>query len=170
MIRSSYLLAAFLSILVASPQMSSAQSRTVAGVLECRAGPATTFVVGSIRDFDCLFWSIGAPAQRYVATIQRLGVDLGWSSGAALVWHVFAPANAVGPGALAGGYAGVSAGAAVGLGLAANAMVGGLNNSFTLQPVSVESQTGLNVFAGISSLELRFLPPPPRERRLRKQR
>jgi hypothetical protein len=58
----------------------------------------------------------------------------------------------------------VSAGGAIGLGLAANVLVGGLNNSFTLQPVSVESQTGLNVFAGISNLELRFLPPPPPER------
>jgi Protein of unknown function (DUF992) len=169
MIRSSYLLGAFVSILVASPQISSVQSNTIAGVLECRAGPATTFLIGSIRDFDCLFWSIGAPSQRYVGTIQRLGMDLGWSSGAALVWHVFAPTSAVGPGALAGGYAGVSAGAAIGLGVAANAMVGGLNNSFTLQPVSIESQTGLNVFAGISSLELTFLPPPLRERRPRKR-
>jgi Protein of unknown function (DUF992) len=170
MTRSSYLFGAFASILAASPQTASAQLRTVVGVLECRAGPATTFVVGSVRDFDCLFWSVSAPAQHYGATIQRLGVDLGWTSDAALVWHVFAPANVVGPGALAGGYAGVSAGAAVGVGLAANAMVGGLNNSFALQPVSLEGQTGLNVFAGISSLELRLLPPPPRESRPRKRR
>jgi hypothetical protein len=170
MIRFSCLRAAFVFIVVASPQTSSAQSRTVAGVLECRAGPATTFIVGSIRDFDCLFWSIGAPTQHYTANIQRLGVDLGWSSGAALVWHVFSPTNAVGLGALAGAYGGVSAGAAVGLGLAANALVGGLNNSFSLQPVSVESQTGLNVFAGISSLELKFLPPAPPERPQRRRR
>ena len=170
MIRCSYLLGAFASILAASPQTASAQSRTVVGVLECRAGPATTFVVGSMRDFDCLFWSVGAPAQRYGANVQRLGVDLGWSSDAALVWHVFAPTNVVGPGALAGTYAGLSAGAAVGVGLAANAVVGGLNNSFTLQPVSMGGQTGLNFFAGISSLELRLLPPPVRESRPQKRR
>jgi len=170
MIRFSWLLGAFASILAVSPQTASAQSRPVVGVLECRAGPATTFVIGSIRDFGCLFWSINAPIQHYGATIQRLGVDLGWSSDAALVWHVFAPTNVVGPGALAGSYLGVSAGAAVGLGLAANAMVGGLNNSFALQPVSVQSQTGLNVFAGISSLKLTPLPAPARERRPRKRR
>ena len=56
MTRSSYLFGAFASILAASPQTASAQLRTVVGVLECRAGPATTFVVGSVRDFDCLFW------------------------------------------------------------------------------------------------------------------
>ena len=170
MIHSSCLFAACACILAASPQTACAQSRPVVGVLECRAGLATTFVVGSIRDFDCLFWSIGAPAHRYVATIQRFGVDLGWSGGAALVWHVLAPTNVVGPGALAGSYGGVSAGAAVGLGLAANAMVGGLNNSFTLQPVSVERQTGVNAFAGISSMELRLLPARAGESRLRKRR
>jgi len=89
---------------------------------------------------------------------------------AAEAWHVLAPTNVVGPGALAGGYGGVSAGAAVGLGLAANALIGGLNNSFALQPVSVERQTGLNVYAGITSLELRLLPLPPGKSRLRKRR
>ena len=83
-------------------------------------------------------------------------MDLGWSTSTVLVWSVFAPTEVVGPGALAGGYGGVSAGAAVGVGVGANALAGGLNNSFALQPVSVEGQTGLNAFAGISSLELRL--------------
>jgi hypothetical protein len=92
--------AACACILAVSPRTASAQSRPVVGVLECRAGAATTFVVGSIRDFDCLFWSVGAAAQRYVATIQRFGVDLGWSGSAALVWHVLAPRRWSVPGRL----------------------------------------------------------------------
>jgi hypothetical protein len=154
MIRSSCLAAAFVSVLVAS-QTAHAQTPVAVGVLECRAGAATTFVVGSVRDFDCLFTPTSGPLQRYGATIQRLGVDLGWSSSTVLLWNVFAPTNVIGPGALAGGYGGVAAGAAVGLGVGANAMAGGLNNSFALQPVSVEGQTGLNAFAGVASLELR---------------
>jgi hypothetical protein len=138
-----------------APDMAAAQSRVAVGVLECRAGPSTTFIIGSVRDFDCLFTPSVGPLQRYGATIQRLGLDLGWSGSSTLVWNVFAPAEVVGPGSLAGGYGGVSAGAAVIVGLGANAMAGGLNNSFALQPVSVEGQTGLNAFAGISTLELR---------------
>lgn len=155
MARFSCLVVAVLALLAASPERAAAQSRFSVGVLECRAGAATTFVVGSVRDFDCLFTPTAGPLQRYGATIQRLGVDLGWSSSTVLVWSVFAPTEVVGPGALAGGYAGVSAGAAVGVGLGANAMIGGLNNSFALQPVSVEGQTGLNAFAGVAGLELR---------------
>ena len=153
MIRS--LLAAAAAVLAVSSQPALAQSRVAVGVLECRAGPSTSFIVGSVRDFDCIYTPTDGPLQRYGATIQRLGVDLGWSGAAAMLWQVFAPTNVVGPGALAGGYGGVSAGAAVVVGLGANAMAGGLNNSFALQPLSVEGQTGLNAFAGISSLELR---------------
>jgi len=149
------LLAAAAVILAASSQTATAQSRFAVGVLECRAGPSTTFIIGSVRDFDCIYTPTDGPLQRYGATIQRLGVDLGWSGSTSMLWQVFAPTNVVGPGALTGGYGGVSAGAAVGVGLGANALAGGLNNSFALQPVSVEGQTGLNAFAGIASLELR---------------
>lgn len=147
--------AAILIGLAASTGVAAAQSRIAAGVLECRAGPSTSFLIGSIRDFDCLFTPIDGPLQRYGATIQRLGVDLGWSNDAVMVWNVFAPTAGVGPGALAGGYGGLSAGAAIGIGLGANALAGGFDNSFALQPLSFEGQTGLNAFAGISSLELR---------------
>ena len=152
MIRS-LLAAAVISAAASQPAL--AQSRFAVGVLECRAGASSTFIVGSVRDFDCIFTPNDGPLQRYGATMQRLGADLGWSGSASLVWQVFAPTNVIGPGALAGGYGGVSAGAAVVVGLGANALAGGLNNSFALQPVSVEGQTGLNAFAGIASLELR---------------
>jgi Protein of unknown function (DUF992) len=155
MFRPFCLLATFVVGVAAAPDMAAAQARVSVGVLECRAGSSTGFIVGSVRDFDCLFTPTAGPLQRYGATIQRLGVDLGWSTSTVLVWSVFAPTEVVGPGALAGGYGGVSAGAAVGVGLGANALAGGLNNSFALQPVSVEGQTGLNAFAGVSSLELR---------------
>ncbi|MES1155848.1 MAG: DUF992 domain-containing protein, partial [Pseudorhodoplanes sp.] len=38
----------------------------------------------------------------------------------------------------------------------ANVLYGGSNNSFALQPLSVEGQIGLNIFAGVAGLELRF--------------
>jgi hypothetical protein len=155
MIRAACLLGVVVAALASPADRAGAQAPIAVGVLECRAGPSTSFIIGSIRDFDCLFAPTAGPLQRYGATIQRLGVDLGWSGNATLIWTVFAPTDVVGAGALAGGYGGVSAGAAVGVGLGANALVGGLANSFALQPLSVEGQTGLNAFAGVTSLELR---------------
>ena len=64
-------------------------------------------------------------------------------------------ANIYAPGALSGDYVGPSAAASVGVGAGANLLVGGSGSSFTLQPLSVEAQTGLNLAVGVSSFQLR---------------
>ena len=62
---------------------------------------------------------------------------------------------APGPGDLSGNYAGAQGSASVGVGVGGNALIGGSNNSIALQPLSVQGQVGLNVAAGLESLELR---------------
>ncbi len=58
------------------------------------------------------------------------------------------------PGALDGDYVGVSASATVGVGLGANALIGGLDKSVALQPLSVSGEKGLNVAAGVGAISL----------------
>ena len=60
-----------------------------------------------------------------------------------IVWAVVAPTGHVGRGDLAGHYAGATANAAVGVGVGANALIGGFHRSVALQPVSVAGETGL---------------------------
>jgi hypothetical protein len=105
-----------------------------------------------------VFRSDYAPPVRYHGIVRKFGLDLGITEQSALAWGVFAPTARIGPGDLAGTYAGVSAGAAVGLGAGANALVGGSNNTFALQPLSVEGQAGVNVTLGVAALELRYGP------------
>jgi hypothetical protein len=61
--------------------------------------------------------------------------------------------------ALAGTYAGATAGATVGAtvgaGAGVNVLVGGSDRTVTLQPISVQAQTGMNIAAGVSTMELR---------------
>jgi hypothetical protein len=146
-----------------------AQAAVAAGALTCRGGGAVGMVVTSLHRFDCIFRPAGGGSpQHYEATIRKVGLDLGVTRGEAIEWLVFAPTGRVGPGNLAGSYGGVQAGASVGVGVGANGLVGGLNNSFALQPVSVEVQKGLNVSGGLAGLELRYIPPvsgPIRHRR-----
>jgi hypothetical protein len=87
-----------------------------------------------------------------------------------LGWAVFAPTGVIHPGDLAGNYGGVQGNASVGVGVGANALVGGSNNTIALQPVSAEAQSGLNVSAGLTGLELRSadVPAPRRVRHRRK--
>jgi hypothetical protein len=72
---------------------------------------------------------------------------------------VVAPAAGLPHGALAGTYAGVGAEASAGAGLGANVLVGGTGRAFSLQPLSIEGQVGLNIAGGITTVTL--LPPPP---------
>lgn len=131
------------------------QSRIEVGVLDCR-GSTTSFVVGSVTELNCVFRpSDGSRAEPYSATMRRAGVDLGFNQQVAVAWVVFAPTRQVGRGDLAGNYVGAAASATVGVGVGANALVGGSNNTFALQPLSVQGQTGLSVAAGVAALELR---------------
>ena len=102
--------------------------------------------------------------------ICLLGLAAGVSTGAqaqggVLVWAVFAPTANLGPGALNGNYVGATGSATVGVGAGANVLIGGSNNMISLQPVSVEGNTGLNVAAGIGSISLRYQPQAARHRR-----
>ncbi|MGB6286936.1 MAG: DUF992 domain-containing protein [Xanthobacteraceae bacterium] len=135
------------------------------GLLSCRSSAATSYFVVSDQPFNCVFTSsTGGPVQYYQATIHRIGAQLGFNNNVALGWAVFAPTPRVGPGALTGTYGGFSAGAAVGVGVGANGLVGA-NNSFALQPVGVEGQSGLNVVATATQLELRPVSVPLRHYR-----
>ncbi|HEY0302613.1 MAG TPA: DUF992 domain-containing protein, partial [Rhizomicrobium sp.] len=91
-------------------------------------------------------------------TISKFGVDIGYTDGGVLVWGVFAPSSDVRAGSLEGDYAGATASATIGVGLGANVLIGGLDKSIALQPLSVEGNKGLNVAAGIGAISLSAAP------------
>jgi Protein of unknown function (DUF992) len=125
-----------------------------AGILQCEGGQNVGFVVGSVASLQCVFQSPGHRPDPYVATIRRIGVDLGVTEQTKFSWAVNAPGGRVGRTGLAGTYGGVGANASVGVGGGGNFLVGGPQNSYALQPISVQGQTGLNVAAGVADIEL----------------
>jgi hypothetical protein len=136
-----------------------------AGILQCQGGQNVGFVVGSVASLECVFQSEGRRPEPYVATIHRLGLDLGVTQLTRLSWAVNAPTNRVGRGDLSGNYGGVGANASVGVGFGGNFLVGGPANSYALQPISVQGQTGLNVAAGVADIELEPVRFAPRDHR-----
>jgi hypothetical protein len=125
-----------------------------AGVLTCNVSSGWGLIFGSSKDLNCTYQSVSGHEEDYAGTINKYGVDIGYHNGGVMVWAVLAPTGDLAPGALAGNYGGVTAGGAVGVGANANALVGGNNNTVSLQPVSVEGLTGLNVAAGVASISL----------------
>ena len=140
--------------LVYSAPASAAEGGVKAGFLNCNVASGFGFIFGSSREVKCTFSPTKGQAEAYKGKITKFGVDIGYLDAAVMVWAVFAPTADIKPGSLAGDYAGVTGSATVGVGVGANVLVGGSNNSFTLQPVSIEGSTGLNVAAGIASLTL----------------
>jgi hypothetical protein len=124
------------------------------GTLTCQVAGGVGFVFGSSKDVNCNYSPGHGTDDHYVGHIDKFGVDLGFTSKGVIIWGVFAPTSDVGPGALAGKYGGASASATVGVGVGVNALVGGFKNSITLQPISVEGNTGLNIAGGIGALTL----------------
>jgi hypothetical protein len=148
-------LSAIAAVALVAAAPSGVQANIEAGGLVCRSPGGVGYVVTSVLNLECIFTpSVGGPEHHYVGVIRRYGVDLGVTRNVELGWVVFAPTGAVAPGDLSGTYGGVQGNASVGVGVGANALIGGSANSFTLQPVSAEGQVGLNVSAGVAGLEL----------------
>lgn len=128
------------------------------GELTCGVASGWGFVFGSTKDLHCVFRQSDRKAVHYSGSIAKFGIDIGYTEGGVLVWEVVAPTSDVKPGALEGDYVGVSAGATAGVGVGANVLVGGFDKSFSLQPLSVSGNKGLNVAAGIGSINLKHTP------------
>lgn len=130
------------------------------GTLTCNVAGGAGFIFGSSKDLACTYSPYKGMEDHYYGSIDKFGVDIGYTEKSTIIWTVFAPTDNIADGALAGSYGGVSAGATVGVGLGANVLVGGFKDSIALQPVSVEGTAGgLNVAAGISSITLKAAPP-----------
>ena len=89
---------------------------------------------------------------------RKSGVDIGYVQNAVIVWNVVASTVAVPEGSLTGTYGGATASVTFGVGVGANVLVGGSKDTISLQPVSVEGGTGLNLAGGVASISLTFQP------------
>ncbi|WP_214472062.1 DUF992 domain-containing protein [Mesorhizobium sp. dw_380] len=128
------------------------------GALECAISGGTGFIFGSAKDLSCTFIpadSTFAP-EAYFGAVNKYGLDIGTTKQAVMRWLVLTPLkNIYAPGALAGDYFGASAEVTAAVGAGANLLVGGSSQAFTLQPLSLQTQTGINLAIGVSQFQLR---------------
>ncbi|MBX9591447.1 MAG: DUF992 domain-containing protein [Hyphomonadaceae bacterium] len=153
MLRRFMILAGAALVALATVASAEAQTRVEVGVLTCSARGSTGFIVGSSRTLHCRFNRRGGD-EYYRGTIDKFGIDIGSTRQATIAWAVLAPTANLPPRSLVGTYAGISAEATVGLGVGANALIGGSRRSIVLQPLSVQAQRGLNIAAGVSRFRL----------------
>ena len=121
------------------------------------ASSSTGYIIASTKYLRCHFKRSGRD-EYYRGTVSKFGIDIGSTKQTAISWAVLAPTSNLPPRSLNGNYGGVGAEATVGLGVGANALLGGSSRSIILQPLSVQAQKGgFNLAAGVQSLE-QFAP------------
>lgn len=125
------------------------------GILTCNVSGGAGFVFGSDKAMSCTYSGTNGQIEHYAGNVEKFGVDLGYTRGGVLMWAVFAPTDHPPAHFLTGDYGGLTAGASVGVGGNANALIGGNGRAFQLQPLSIEGEKGLNVAAGIAEMKLR---------------
>jgi hypothetical protein len=125
------------------------------GTMTCHVSSGWGFVFGSTRELRCVFTG-GGRTEKYDGKISKFGVDVGYQQSGVILWAVFAPSTDLKAGALTGDYGGITAGAAAGVGGNANVLVGGSTKSISLQPVSIEGDTGINLAVGIAAISLQY--------------
>ena len=142
-----------LTAFLASPAL--AQSSVKVGTLTCDVSAGIGMLISQQQTMICAFDpASGGPPDKYTGRIDKFGLALGAVQQGTMVWGVLAPASGFPHGALAGSYGGVGAEATAGAGLGANLLVGGTGRSFSLQPLSLQGQSGLNFAAGVTTLSL----------------
>src|SRR5260370_23105047 len=125
--------------LVAPIASANAMPPVRAGILQCQGGQNVGFVVGSVTSLECVFQSEGRRPEPYVATVRRIGLDLGITAQTQFTWAVNAPTTRLGHGDLSGNYGGVGANASVGIGGRCNFPVGGPAQPHHVPPNTVPS-------------------------------
>src|SRR5271155_1251573 len=120
-------------VLAATLPAPAQQSRVQIGSLSCSISAGIGLIIGSQRNVNCIFQPDGGPPESYTGTMTIIGLDVGFTTGAAMVWGVFTGTNRY-TGMLTGTYVGASAEATVAGGVGANALIGGSDRAGALQP------------------------------------
>lgn len=130
-------------------------AKIMVGTLTCKGRGTVGLILGSKETLDCNFVPAGqAPQEGYVGTITKIGLDVGVKGQSTMIWTVLFSTSTLPAGALAGQYVGAAADASVGAGVGAKLLVGGTKSKVSLQPVSVQGQSGLNLAVGVAGLKL----------------
>jgi hypothetical protein len=129
------------------------------GTLSCDVSKGIGMFVVEKQKLTCTFkQDKGGSTDTYVGSIDQYGVALGEVASGHLIWGVIAATRGLPAGALTGTYSGVGANASVGPGAGANILVGGTGRAFSLQPISVEDQEGINIAGGVTIVTLNPAP------------
>ena len=124
------------------------------GTLTCSLSASIGLVVGSQRNVSCLFrGTSGEPDEPYTGTMTRVGLDVGLTTGSVIFGRCSRTRTAT-KGCSPAPIPGRRQKCPLPLVSAPTSSSAGSNRTLALQPLSVQGQIGLDIAAGVGSLDL----------------
>ncbi len=134
-----------------------ANSRIYIGSLSCNVGGSTGYILASRKSLDCVFLNKdGNESAQYTGTIDKVGVDIGYTKAVHTIWRVYSLGNTRGPNNLGGTYVGEQGTAAAGSQAGGNWIYGGPNAEVGMLASGVIQDAGYNLAAGIAAMTIKL--------------
>jgi hypothetical protein len=143
-----------------SPQQlntTNANSRIYIGSLSCNVGGSTGYVLASRKTLDCVFLSKdGTESAQYTGSIDKVGIDIGYTRALHTIWRVYSLGNVRGPNNLGGTYVGEQGTVAAGTQAGGNWIYGGPNAEVGMLASGVVQDAGYNLATGIAEMTIKL--------------
>ena len=136
-----------------------ANSRIFIGSLSCNIAGGTGYVLGSRKPLDCVFLAKdGVQSAQYSGTIDKVGIDLGYTKAMHTIWRVYSLGSTRGPRDLSGNYIGEQGTIAAGSQAGGNWIYGGPNAEVGMLASGVVQDAGYNLATGIAAMTIKYKP------------
>ena len=143
-----------------SPQQlntANAKSRIYIGSLSCNVGGSTGYILASQKSLDCVFLDKeGLHSAQYTGTIDKVGIDIGYTRAVHTIWRVYSLGSDRGPSDLSGTYVGEQGTVAAGQQAGGNWIYGGPNAEIGMVASGVIKDAGYNLATGIAAMTIRL--------------
>lgn len=134
-----------------------ANSRIYIGSLTCNVGGSTGYVLGSSKPLDCVFLAKdGVRSAQYTGTINKVGIDIGYTKAVHTIWRVYSLGSERGPYDLGGTYVGEQSTIAASTQAGGNWLYGGPNAEIGMLASGVLKDAGYNLATGIAEMSIRL--------------
>jgi opacity protein-like surface antigen len=134
-----------------------ANSRIYIGSLTCNVGGSTGYLLGSAKPLDCVFLGKdGVSTAQYTGTIDKVGIDIGYTKAVHTIWRVYSLGSDRGPTQIGGTYVGEQGTVAAGNQAGGNWIYGGPNAEIGMLASGVVKDAGYNLATGIAAMTIRL--------------
>jgi len=136
-----------------------ANSRIFIGSLTCNIAGGTGYLLGSSKSMDCVFLGKdGVSSAEYTGTINKVGVDIGYTKAVHTIWRVYSLGSGQAATALSGTYVGEQSSAAAGNQAGGNWLYGGPNAEIAMVASGIVKDAGYNLAMGVAEMSLKLKP------------